>query len=325
MVDNIMVSVAMITYMHEKYIRHALDSVLMQKVNFLYEIVIGDDASSDGTVEILKEYAKSFPDKFKLILREKNVGMNNNAYDVYINCTGRYIAELEGDDYWLDENKLQKQVDFLEKNSDFSCVAHSCSMVNEKEETLMEVYSSFCTEKLYSLKMYEAYKLPGQTATLMYRNIFLNNEEAYSYYTSYPETPGDRIMALILLSLCNVYCMPEVMSAYRYVTNKGSISWSADNLRNNRCYDEYISLCDLEDIACKHLDLKISLKTRKVTAYALSWLRIIKEPRVDNFKIMKNILFSYDHKFKMIFFGGIRLLRIIRREIIDKARERRRL
>lgn len=106
------VSVVIITYGHEKYIRQALDSALMQKVDFEYEIIIGEDKSPDNTREILLEYKKKYNDRITLVLRNTNIGATQNLYDILLKCKGRYIALLEGDDYWIDAKKLQKQKDF---------------------------------------------------------------------------------------------------------------------------------------------------------------------------------------------------------------------
>lgn len=114
--NDILVSVWMITYNHEKYISDALDSVLSQKVNFNFEIVIGDDHSLDQTTQILKDYQKNNPKLIKLILQKKNVGMIANQNVTFKACRGKYIAMLEGDDFWTDPNKLQMQVEMMLKN-----------------------------------------------------------------------------------------------------------------------------------------------------------------------------------------------------------------
>lgn len=117
-----LVSVCMITYNHEKYIAEALNSVLMQKTNFDFEIVIGEDWSTDRTREIVLEYKAKHLDKIKLVLQEKNVGMTSNFYETLKLCSGSYIAICDGDDYWIDENKLQKQIDFLDKNKNYGLI-----------------------------------------------------------------------------------------------------------------------------------------------------------------------------------------------------------
>lgn len=113
------VSVCMITYNHEKYISQAIESVLMQKTNFYFELIVGDDFSLDNTQNIINKIHLQYPDKIVPILRKKNIGMMPNFIDVLQNAKGKYIAILEGDDYWTDPHKLQKQVDFLEANPDY--------------------------------------------------------------------------------------------------------------------------------------------------------------------------------------------------------------
>src|SRR5215469_12367157 len=99
-------SVMMITFNHQAYLRQALDGVLAQKVACDYEIVIGDDRSTDSTRDILAEYNQKHPDKFRLLLNENNVGPVRNFYQTLQVCRGQYVALLEGDDYWTCDTKL---------------------------------------------------------------------------------------------------------------------------------------------------------------------------------------------------------------------------
>lgn len=129
-----LLSVGILTYNQEKYIRQCLDAVLMQKVDFEYEIVVGDDASSDTTLDILQEYVirleiedwrlKNAPrcTGIRVIKSEKNEGISMNYKKVLSACKGKYIALCEGDDYWTDAHKLQAQVDFLDKHEDYGFV-----------------------------------------------------------------------------------------------------------------------------------------------------------------------------------------------------------
>lgn len=114
-----LVSICTLTYNHEKYISKAIDSFLIQKTDFTFEIVIGEDCSTDGTREIVFNYAKKYSDIINVVTSRENVGINENARRTVNACTGKYIAFCEGDDYWHDKYKLQKQVDFLESNKDF--------------------------------------------------------------------------------------------------------------------------------------------------------------------------------------------------------------
>jgi len=144
------VSIFMLTYNQEQFIAQTIESVLMQKTNFSYQLVIGEDCSTDATRSICKSYAQQFPEKIKLLAPlEKNIGLIANYMRTIKECNGKYIAICDGDDYWIDEYKLQKQVDFLENNPDFSMVytrvrklfpngAFKESVVNPKKTTSID-------------------------------------------------------------------------------------------------------------------------------------------------------------------------------------------
>jgi glycosyltransferase involved in cell wall biosynthesis len=119
---EILVSVCITAYNLEAYLSQAIESVLMQETNFPFEIIIGDDASVDKTREICLSYKEKYPDKIKLVLHEKNVGVAKNDISVVKQARGKYIAWCDGDDYWITKDKLQKQYDVLEENSDVSLV-----------------------------------------------------------------------------------------------------------------------------------------------------------------------------------------------------------
>ena len=113
-----LVSICLITYKHEKYIGQAIDGILMQEVNFPYEIIIADDFSTDQTRKIILDYKNRFPEIIKTIFQIENVGAGRNFVDLINAAEGKYIAYLEGDDFWIDSQKLQVQYDFLEANKD---------------------------------------------------------------------------------------------------------------------------------------------------------------------------------------------------------------
>ena len=117
------VSVAVITYNQEKTLPQTLDSILMQKGNFQLEIVIGEDCSTDGTRQVAVDYQRRFPDIIRPILQPKNRGIVGNAADTFLACSGQYINMIGGDDYWIDEYKLDKQVKFFDSHPDYGLVA----------------------------------------------------------------------------------------------------------------------------------------------------------------------------------------------------------
>ena len=124
-----LVSIFSLAYNHESYIEKAIESWLMQKTNFRFEAVIGEDHSTDRTREIVFSYAKKYPEIIRVIHSESNVGMRENSKRTRAACRGKYVAFCEGDDYWIDPNKLQRQVDFMEANPDFSICFHDAILL----------------------------------------------------------------------------------------------------------------------------------------------------------------------------------------------------
>ena len=131
-----LLSIVVITYNHEKYIRKCLDSILMQDVDFSFEIIISDDLSTDQTAQIITEYQDKYPDIIKPNLRTINVGASKNQYDCFLMCTGKYIAILDGDDFWIDKLKLKIQIDFLKNNDTFIACTQRYSVVDENNNVV---------------------------------------------------------------------------------------------------------------------------------------------------------------------------------------------
>lgn len=173
------VSVIVVTYQHANFIKTCLDGILMQKTNFDFEILLGEDASTDGTREICIEYAEKYPDRIKLFLhkRENNInilgptGRFNFIYNFFC-AKGKYIALCEGDDYWTDPKKLQKQVDFLEEKSNYSFCFHTITKVDVNGKLLKTDQSP--ANSLYPLTDFSseqilAYGMLINTCSLLFR------------------------------------------------------------------------------------------------------------------------------------------------------------
>lgn len=125
-----LLSVVTITYNQEPFIRKCIEGVLMQKVNFPIEFIIADDCSIDGTLATCEEYARKYPDLIRIVTSDVNVGAVENEQRAFLAAKGKYIATCEGDDYWTDPLKLQKQVDFLESHPDYSVCFHRFKRVH---------------------------------------------------------------------------------------------------------------------------------------------------------------------------------------------------
>ncbi len=131
--QNVLVSVCVITYNQDKFIRKCLDSILMQDIDFRYEVVVGDDCSSDSTQAILIDYQTRYPSTIVPVFSDKNTGISANYQRVLSRCRAKYIALCEGDDFWIDSRRLQKQVDFLEGHPDYGFVGGNVNiLMNER-------------------------------------------------------------------------------------------------------------------------------------------------------------------------------------------------
>jgi len=182
------ISVLMITYNHEKFVARAIDSILMQKVDFDYEVVIGEDCSTDNTREIVLGYKEEFPNKIRLLLNQKNLGGRKNLIQTYEACKGEYIAMLEGDDYWTSPYKLQKQVDFLDSHPECSICFHSVMRLYEDKSHESYVFSPPGKREVYTLEDLLDKNLMATLSTMFRRGLF-GEFPSWFYLTSMGDWP----------------------------------------------------------------------------------------------------------------------------------------
>jgi len=160
----------MLTYNHAEYIVQALDSVLMQDVDFEYEIVIGDDLSQDSTRKLLCEYEQRHPKKFRLLFYETKQGVGGNVYEVFKHCQGEYIAILEGDDYWTSPHKLKTQVAFLDRNPEFALCFHSVQVYSQIEQQFVAVDGVASNTSIYTLDDLMKQTIFPRTCSVVFRS-----------------------------------------------------------------------------------------------------------------------------------------------------------
>lgn len=227
---QLMVSVCVQTYQHGNFIKECLDGILKQHTNFNYEILLGEDASNDGTREICLVYAQKHPDKIRLFLhhRENNIAINgkptgrfNFLYNLY-NARGKYIALCEGDDYWNDPHKLQIQVQLLESNSHLIACHHWQYIAIEKEGKFVEVDApstghGYFPQSVASVKNIFANQVRVKTRTVMFRNI-IDKQFFPSWFTEVAF--GDVPLSFLLGKHGDFGFIDEPMAVYRN-TGKG--------------------------------------------------------------------------------------------------------
>lgn len=225
--DQVCVSVLCSCYNHERYIRKCLDSILQQKTNFLYEILIHDDASTDNSQEIIKEYEKKYPDLVFPIYQSENQ-YSKGAKPGIINlkrARGKYIALCEGDDFWVSDQKLQKQIDFLENHMDYSLCVHAAYYAHEDSSLyktkFFRPYGISCDIPIQ--KIFEGWNFA--TNTIVYRRS-ARQDLIIPFQGKCPN--GDYAMSVYLALKGKVYYIDELMSAYR-IESIGSLNWMWKN------------------------------------------------------------------------------------------------
>lgn len=211
------VTVLCVTYNHRAYIGQCLESLVVQKTNFPFEVIVHDDASTDGSAEIIRDYADRYPHIIKPILQEENQwrkGKTMSKTFIYPHITGEYVSYCEGDDYWTDENKLQKQVDFLDAHPDYAVCFHPVSIKWEGGVRADSVFPS---------PAYRFHKTDLELSDLLKQNFIQTNSVLLRWrfhkdpYDLIPDRilPGDWFIFLLHAELGKIKMLPDVMGVYR--------------------------------------------------------------------------------------------------------------
>ncbi|MCI8292277.1 MAG: glycosyltransferase [Hespellia sp.] len=238
---NMEISILLTTYNHEKYVKQTLDSILMQKINAPYEIIVLDDGSSDQTPQILKEYKRKYPRHISLYLRKKNINYpTKNGYFSMSKAKGKYIAFIEGDDYWIDEYKIQKQYDFLEQNPKYSGCITDLIVVDENNNEISEQVYERKENSIYTLEDFRHLRGPGMAISFMARNYF--DEEEYRIVYRAARFMADITIYMLCVLKGDIYQLDDKTAAYRYVCANGKGNFNStqrENIYKNYMITEY--------------------------------------------------------------------------------------
>ena len=256
-IEKPLVSVCVQTYQHAQYIKQCLDGILIQKTNFEFEILLGEDASTDGTREICLEYAKKNPKKIRLFFhkRENVVYIDGNAtgrFNLLYNlneANGKYIALCEGDDYWTDPLKLQKQVDFLESNSNYKLCFHRSFLLKGDKKEIFKI-----PENQNSFKIIDLISKNNFIATCSV--VFRRPVDFYvpNWFFNLPF--ADMALYYLIVEEGEMYCLPDFMSVYR-IHDEGR--WSGSEEIDNSI--RYLKVLDMmSEVINPHYKEELSLK-----------------------------------------------------------------
>jgi glycosyltransferase involved in cell wall biosynthesis len=258
------VSVLILTYNHKKFINQAIQSVLTQSTNFPFEILIGDDCSTDGTCEIVNSYLEKYPDLIKAIRTDENIGALLNEKQLVKAARGKYISFLEGDDFWTQPLKLQKQVDFLENNEEYGMVhgdvnhffefsGKTIKQINKKMN--FEVPEGFIFDKLLCLEPFFI-----KTATTCFRKDLIDKYFDYDLVIEKKWPLSDLALWMDISFHSKVHYMDEVFATYRLLNESSSRTKDVD--LKLKYYEKLLDL-KFHYVDKYHRDEKLKTEFRK--------------------------------------------------------------
>jgi glycosyltransferase involved in cell wall biosynthesis len=235
------VSVSVITYNHRHCVARAIDSVLQQQVDFPYEIIIGDDCSSDGTQALLREYQQQHPEVIQLILHPRRyagvAGRLNNITNLYA-CRGQYIAMLDGDDYWISPDKLRTQVNFLERHPDYVMTFHDARFVSD-DPSFTPYYQSETHDILTSGATYTYRDIVEgwfiQTSTLLFRNRLIGEFPEWFWHIY----SADYALQLLVAQYGKIKYLEQIKGARRLSNQSFTFVYNTSLAHNRLRIEEF--------------------------------------------------------------------------------------
>lgn len=278
---NPLISVKMITYNHELYIAQAIEGVVKQETGYPFELIIGEDCSTDRTMEIVLEYQKKYPDIIRVITSDKNVGAKRNGYRTTKACRGKYIAFCEGDDYWHDSYKLQKQADYMESHPE-------CGMVSADIDVFYNSANKFKRSFNYNNGFQSIRNLDIEqvlwgdgifaiwTCTVMVRrNLYNQVIENDPYLYQNEKLPlGDLQLWAELSMISEITYFPECLATYRVLNE--SASRGKDPKKNLRFAK---SIFEIKSYLCEKYNLSENRRRMAISSWCDSSLRLAFQER----------------------------------------------
>jgi glycosyltransferase involved in cell wall biosynthesis len=303
--SDIIVSVIMTSYNHEAHIAQAIEGVLMQQTSFGFELIIGDDCSTDNTADIISEYQRQHPYIIKAFLNKFNIGSIGNEIKLLSKVQGRYISFCEGDDFWTDPEKLQKQIDFLEINPDYGLVHADVNHLNNKTGKIIYAHNNTNGVTIPSGNIFDYLMNPRHNIKTM--TVCLRRDLFESFYLHDPDilTKEWRLLDisiwLMIAKYSKIHYCDEVFATYRL--SEESASRSKNLLRLHQfhlsVYDVYFYFA--EKYACNDL-IKDNLKL-KYYKMLLSDAYMINNKKMSRsaFKNLKSLRYQLSLKEKVKF------------------------
>lgn len=292
--SEIKVSVMMVTYNHEKYLGQAILSVINQNTDFKYELLIGEDCSTDQTRKIAEKYQAMYPEIVKLITHNKNVGALKNEADLRRRCQGQYIAVLEGDDYWTNPEKLKRQVEFLDSHPQYIGVSHNVKVLDENGKKLPYDFEGFHhrREHIYTKKNALRYEMIGHLSGWMYRNIWKQMSQREFNLIKNCGVNSDVKLSIVLGLKGDIFFSEDEWSVYRrrFVGD----GWTATSRTQNWCLYRYEVYVQLKELIEKCYGEKVDIKNKLLKNIGESWEKCKETPSKENIQTFYKLLCKKD-------------------------------
>ena len=294
------VSVVICTYGQEQYLSQLLDSVVSQVTNFKFEVMVDDDCSPDHTREIILDYQRRYPDIVFPSLRDENVRATRNQYMMLRRARGKYIATVDGDDYWVDMNKLQYQFDFMESHPEYICMYCNSMVITSLDGKEMHPRRNITEPMVFTYKD----RMPNSDDTLFCRNFFSTapEEEVEIIYKAH-DMEQDQTLALIFYGKGPVYVDPRIVSHHRSIVDPSKNNFQSLQARSeNKVKTAYKYACQ-EDYCENYLHRKCTgfLKVRAWVFAEAFWIAAKSRKRED-WKIVKAIWKQRKKKWPLVYF-----------------------
>ena len=284
------VSALLITYNQSRFVGQALESILKQQTSFPIEVLVGDDCSTDETYDMIAPFVAD--PRVRMFKRTHNLGATRNLYDLQMHAEGRYIAYLEGDDYWKDPRKLQRQVEFMESHPAFIGCTHRCEIVDENGDLYgRQRLNWVCRKQVYTLGDFKGLMLPGHGNALIHRNIFRESRGRYEKIITLNPLVADRSLILLLASMGPIFRFSTCMGCYRIVrTGAGKNATALAYSENDSCvWDDYRYTKALEACAKEVLGVNGGFEFHKKDLFVSAVYRALRRSDEGNRRVVREI------------------------------------
>ena len=255
--ENYDVSICVPSYNNGRFLSELFSSILDQITTCSYEIVVGDNNSTDDSRAIIMEYYNRYPDVFCIILNRENLGITTNKFNNFCKAKGKYIVPIDSDDYFIDRNKLQRQFDFLESNKKYVGVSNQVEIRYEYERTgRLPNQSRYINNSAFTLKDFLNNKLFAMSGMMFRNSVFSNNYNHFLKMVFASKKLDDASFCILLLQLGDIYCMENPTIAYRvFRTGNNAVSYNAKLKYYDKIYITLELYCNLDKLTGYKLGL----------------------------------------------------------------------